>query len=58
MESGDGSKRGEKKHEKIQHQVLVHLVYSSAIAYVLMLLKFPILPAFSFLKLDFSEIPL
>lgn len=43
--------------KKFSIKVLVSLGMFSAIAYVLMLLKFPILPAFSFLKLDFSEIP-
>src|SRR5690554_5960515 len=38
-------------------KTLVAIGMLSAIAYVLMLLKFPILPAASFLKLDFSDIP-
>lgn len=43
--------------KKLSVKNLVTIGMLSAIAYVLMLLKFPILPAFSFLKLDFSDIP-
>lgn len=43
--------------KKLSVKNLVTIGMLSAIAYVLMLLKFPLLPAFSFLKLDFSDIP-
>lgn len=49
--------KGRKNLKKVSIKILVTLGMFSAIAYVLMLLKFPILPAFPFLKLDFSEIP-
>lgn len=43
--------------KKLSVKNLVTIGMLSAIAYVLMLLKFPLLPAFPFLKLDFSDIP-
>lgn len=49
-------KRGE-EHEKRNTKTLVTVGMLSTIAYVLMLLNFPIPPFPSFLLIDFSDIP-
>ena len=49
--------KGERKMKKMKVKALVAIAMLSSIAYILMLLNFPIPPFPNFLKIDFSDIP-
>jgi riboflavin transporter FmnP len=49
--------KGERKMKKFNVKALVSMGMLSSLAYVLMLLNFPIPPFPSFLKIDFSDLP-
>ena len=49
--------KGEKNMKKMKVKALVSIAMLSSIAYILMLLNFPIPPFPNFLKIDFSDIP-
>jgi riboflavin transporter len=53
----DHKRREERKMKKLKSRELVSIGMLSSIAYILMLMNFPLLPFPNFLQIDFSDIP-